>query len=608
MADRTRNDFPSTSPNGFYFGPNGQAFPLETGGVPSGFYFNPQTGRIEPLSTGGMGGSTQQSNPFTTAPTQAQVNANPSQYAGTSFDPSRYLTYPGSLYGNGTGNGNPNTGMFASQGGGRGNYPQEPGQVGDTYAGPRPDPTKTYGNGYWNAQNDPQGFNHNIYAPFLSQNTDISTPQGQLANILSQMLTSGEGPMRQAQQWLQQNVRPGATSMNPGADGSAIMRSWGQLNGSSPNGNATPGVPNLGNGINPLTGGTPPPANTQQQTPPPSGTQTPPPTPTLTQGQASANGVFPTPSGITVNNGQNIGTPPGPVNTGQGRFDSYNSGLDALTRAILGLPASSQITDAQRRQARLPSRAELQMNQQYWQQNPSTSLDSSMFGGNVPTLNDTNFNAGTDIGYLPTGAAPQNFTYQWMDPDAAGANPGNWGLNFGGSINDYAGYQNLLSSVVNNSAYGNKGLNFGKYNDMFYNQNGGLNTQGLSQNDFQRLMSMANSPFFGTPLGGGSALGNYIQSQGSGAVNAALGQKNASGSTAFDPGVDGTGMSASQLAPVNRDFTTYPGSGVAGGNNSLTMNANSQPPPTPTPTTTTTTTGDGRPPKFNDSAYYPSTL
>jgi len=142
-----------------------------------------------------MGGCTQQSNPFTAAPTQSQVNAAPSQFAGTSFDPARYLTYPGSLYGNGTGNGNPNTGMFSQQGGARVGSGVGDGNGGDSYAGPRPDPTKTYGSGYWNAQNDPQGFNHNIYANFLSQNTDINTPQGRLANIISQMLTSGEGPM-----------------------------------------------------------------------------------------------------------------------------------------------------------------------------------------------------------------------------------------------------------------------------------------------------------------------------------------------------------------------------------------------------------------------------
>ena len=630
----------------WYIGPNGQL--MSSGGIP--------------LSTGSTPGSIP---PGFSAPTQSQVNDKPSQFTGSSFDPARYLTYPGSLYGNGTGNGNPNTGMFAQQGGARMGYPPEPGQVGDTYAGPRPDPTKTYGNGYWNAQNDPQGFNHNIYAPFLSQNTDINTPVGRLANVLSQMLTSGEGPMRQAQQWLQQNVRPGATTMNPGADGSAIMRAWGQLNnGISVNGNATAGVGGRGNGIDPLTGG---PVVT---------------TPRTTSGESSTTGTFPAPPGLTVNsgggegggnqgpqyrilqmpNGQQYryrltgnqaiddreiarlqaswatgtqGGGDGGTGTqggGTNRFDSYNNGLDALTRAILKLGPNTPITDALRRQARLPSRTELQMNQQFWQQNPSTSLDSSMFGGRVPTLNDTNFNAGTDIGYLPTGAAPQNFTYQWMDPDAAGANPGNWGLKFGGKINNYNDYQDMLSSVVNNSAYGNKAFDFGNYNDLFYNQ-GRLNTQGLNQNDFNRLLSMANSPFFGTPLGGGSALGNYIQSQGPGAIAAAGGTSstnfpgytsNKSGqgfasnyvdpyanqnlvSHAYDPGVDGTGMSPSQIAPITRDYVRYPGSGVEGGNNSLTSSTTTSNPATNTPVTLPPT-GDGRPPKFNDSAYYNSTL
>jgi len=631
---------PITSPDtsGTYTGSNGQQLPLSTGNplgsIPAGF----------------------------NAPTQAQVNANPGNFAGSSFDPSKYLTYPGSLYGNGTGNGNPNTGMFASQGGARMGYPPEPGQVGDTYAGPRPDPTKTYGNGYWNAQNDPQGFNHNIYAPFLSQNTDINTPQGRLANIISQMLTSGEGPMRQAQQWLQQNVRPGATSMNPGADGSAIMRAWGQLNnGISANGNATPGVPNLGNGINGGsgggTGGKSGPSNIDHT--PPSGfndtygqkgiSQEPPPDNSQYRILQMPNGQqyrYRLTGNQTIDDreiarlqaswaagtqgGGDGGT--GTQGGGTNRFDSYNNGLDALTRAILKLDPNTPITDALRRQARLPSRTELQMNQQFWQQNPSTSLDSSMFGGNIPTLNDTNFNPYSDVGYLPTGAAPQNFTYQWYDPDRAGANPGNWNLKFGGKINNWQDYQNLLSGVVNNSAYGNKGLDFGNYNDLFYNQSG-LNTQGLNQNDFNRLLAMANSPFFGTPLGGGSALGNYIQSQGPGAVAAAGGtsstnfpgysaNKSGQGSAAnyvdpyanqnlvshaYDPGVDGSGMSPSQIAPITRDYVRYPGSGVEGGNNSLTSSTNTPNPATNTPVTLPPT-GDGRPPKFNDSAYYNSTL
>lgn len=611
---------PITSPDtsGTYTGPNGQQLPLSTGNplgsIPAGF----------------------------NAPTQAQVSANPGNFAGSSFDPSKYLTYPGSMYGNGTGNGNPNTGMFAQQGGARMGNPPEPGQVGDTYAGPRPDPTRTYGNGYWNAQNDPQGFNHNIYANFLSQNTNINTPVGRLANVLSQMLTSGEGPMRQAQQWLAQNVLPGSTTMKPGADGSAIMRAWGQLNnGISANGNATAGVGGLGNGINPLTGG---PVVTPPRT---------------TSGESSTTGTFPAPPGLTVNSGggegggnqgpqyrilqmpngqqyryrltgnQTIddreiarlqaswatgtqGGGDGGTGTqgggGVNRLEAYNNGLDALTRLQLGIQnPNTPVTDAMRRQARLPSRTELQMNQQFYQQNPGGGANAASFGGAIPTLNDTNFNAGADIGYLPTGNAPTNFSYEWLDPDgSAGLNVGNWGLKYGGKINNYDEYQNLLNNFVNNSAYGNKGWDFGNYNNLFFNQQG-LNTQGLNQSDFNRLLSMANSPFFGTPLGGGSALGNYIQSQGTGAVNAALGQPNASGRHDYDPGVDGTGMSPSQIAPITRDYVRYPGSGVAGGNNSLTSSTTTPNPATNTPVTLPPT-GDGRPPKFNDSAYYNSTL
>lgn len=51
------------------------------------------------------------------APTQSAVNANPSGFAGTSFDPARALTFPGSPYGPGTGN----------VGGGGGQNMQRPG-------------------------------------------------------------------------------------------------------------------------------------------------------------------------------------------------------------------------------------------------------------------------------------------------------------------------------------------------------------------------------------------------------------------------------------------------------------------------------------------------
>jgi len=51
------------------------------------------------------------------APTQQQVNNNPGIYAGTSFDPARALTFPGSPYGPGTGN----------VGGGGGQNMQRPG-------------------------------------------------------------------------------------------------------------------------------------------------------------------------------------------------------------------------------------------------------------------------------------------------------------------------------------------------------------------------------------------------------------------------------------------------------------------------------------------------
>jgi hypothetical protein len=235
------------------------------------------------------------------------------------------------------------------------------------------------------------------------------------------------------------------------------------------------------------------------------------------------------------------------------------------------------------------------MNQQFRQQNPNWAADSSgFFNGQVPT----------DSPFLPTGAAPSGFKWRWYDPDGAGINPGNFALSLTTAPTDYASYTNLFNTAMD-PTYGNKLLDFtlggGRYSGMFGGQG------PLNQSDFQRLMSQAQSPFYGTPLGGGSALGNYIQSQGTGAVNAALGQPNASGRHDYDPGIDGTGMSASQLAPVTRDFVKYPGSGVAGGNNSLTSSTTTSG-PDPNAKVTLPPTGDNRPPKFNDSAYYPSTL
>lgn len=151
------------------------------------------------------------------APTQASVNANPSAYAGTSFDPARYLTYAGSPYGPGL-SGNASTGASGS------GTPPSPQSLATTLS-------------------DPTGQNHNIYANFLAA-------QSPVAQILAQMLTAGEAPMRQAQQWLAANVRPDATTANPGADFTSLGQFWSGLNNSiSANGNATPGVPNLGNGI-----------------------------------------------------------------------------------------------------------------------------------------------------------------------------------------------------------------------------------------------------------------------------------------------------------------------------------------------------------------------
>lgn len=148
------------------------------------------------------------------APTQQQVNNNPSAYAGTSFDPARYLTYPGSPYGPGN--------YVASTGGSTG--------------APSPQSLAT-------TQSDPTGQNHNIYANFLAA-------QSPAALVLSQMLTAGEAPMRQAQQWLAANVRPDANTANPGADFGSLGQYWSGFNNSiSGNGTATPGVPNLGNGI-----------------------------------------------------------------------------------------------------------------------------------------------------------------------------------------------------------------------------------------------------------------------------------------------------------------------------------------------------------------------
>ncbi len=113
-------------PNGYYIGPSGDLLPLSTGNsVPSGFYLGPN-GQQLPLSTG---------SPIPPAPTQSMVNANPSQFAGTSFDPSRYLTYPGSPYGNGTGNGNNNGNPFSGASAGRAPFVPDTGNGGAPFAG-----------------------------------------------------------------------------------------------------------------------------------------------------------------------------------------------------------------------------------------------------------------------------------------------------------------------------------------------------------------------------------------------------------------------------------------------------------------------------------------
>lgn len=467
-------------PNGYYIGPSGDLLPLSTGNsVPSGFYLGPN-GQQLPLSTG---------SPIPPAPTQSMVNANPSQFAGTSFDPSRYLTYPGSPYGNGTGNGNNNGNPFSGASAGRAPFVPDTGNGGAPFAG---NPTAGFGgpNGGFDPRLDPGGVNHNIYANFLRA-------QSPVALVLAQMLTAGVGPMQAAQQWLAANVAPDATTANPGANGDDIMRSWGALNANiAPNGNATPGVPGLGNGID--ANGLPPPATL----PPPGGT--PPPG----AGTPPPGGGSPTP-------GNNAFEFSNDLKSHMAQIDSY----------IRSAGFTGAITDDVRRAYHYPTQAELQMNQQFRQSNPNWTPDAGQFIGGVPQ----------NAPYLPTGAAPSGFQYKWYDPDNAGPAPPNYYLVANSVPQTYADFQRMMQTV-NDPAYGNKGFGFGdtplgalfqqsapgstsgaRYNSPIGNEqqyNWWLNNQGY--NDPFRSSNLSqttgvNGYGFPTNYTGPTALQNYLR-------------------------------------------------------------------------------------------------
>lgn len=436
----------------------------------------------------------------------------------------------------------------------------------------------------FNVNNDPLGVNHNIFSNFLTND------RGPNSLAIAQAQLSGSQASAAAREWLRQFVNPNSATAKPGATN---FDEWYRnfINTNFPRGNATPGA-NTRNGFgspNTITqgNGTPPPT-IPPITPPGSQQVTP-------QGTQSTNGIFPAPTGTTVNStiqgtSNNYDTPETIAakqalaqrnQQQQSGMDSYNNALDLVVRLSLGLPEGTQVTDAQRRQFRLPSRTELQMNQQHRQQNPKFAPDASMFvGGQVPN----------GAAYLPTGAAPNGFKYNWFDPDGAGQLPGNYQLVAQNpQIHNYQDYQNLFN-IFSDPTYGNKQFDFGKFGGLFTGANNNYLTSPLGQNDFQRLLSQAQSPFYGTPLGGGNALGNYIASQGSGATNAALGQTSTSAyglpTTAFDPGVDGSGLSPSQIAPINRNFTQYPLTGTQSGDADQTARGNTS----LTSTTNTTTT------------------
>lgn len=389
-------------PNGYYVGPSGDLLPLSAGSsVPNGFYLGPN-GQQLPLSTG---------SPIPPAPTQSQINANPSQFSGTSFDPSRYLTFPGSPYGNGTGNGNNNGNPFSGATSGRAPFVPDTGNGGAPFAG---NPNAGYNGptGVFDPRLDPTGVNHNIFANFLRA-------QSPVALVLAQMLTAGEGPMRQAQQWLAANVAPEATTANPNANSDDLMRAWGSLNASiAPNGNATPGVPGLGNGIG--ANGLPPPPATL----PPPGTPTP-------------GGNTPPPGGGTQT------PPPFQLNSD---LTGYLAQIDNYIRSA---GYAGEITDDVRRSYHYPTQAELQMNQQYRQANPNSTLDAGQFLGGIPT----------NAPYQPTNAAPAGFQYKWYDPDNAGPAPPNYYLVSNSVPKTYAEFQQM-QQTLNDPRYGNKGFGF----------------------------------------------------------------------------------------------------------------------------------------------------
>lgn len=217
-------------------------------GLGGGPMFANGIGGRTPYFTGGqspptVGGSapTGGGAPMNPAPTYQQVMGNPTAYAGTSFDPARYLTYPGSPYG-------------------PGNADQQPPMT-NTGNGSIPG----YGLNYWNVQNDPTGQNHNVYANYLS---NVNDP---IAQSVGQALTSNSTLREAALNWLRANVQPGASTANPNAtDFRTFYRAT--LNNQFPNGTGTSGA-NTSNGVPTLFGGTTP--TTPTTTTPTTGTEIP---------------------------------------------------------------------------------------------------------------------------------------------------------------------------------------------------------------------------------------------------------------------------------------------------------------------------------------------
>lgn len=396
---------------------------------------------------------------------------------------------------------------FLPQGGGVGM--DDSGNSGIPFQG---DPTAGFtgsagGLANFNPRADPTGVNHNIYANFLAA-------QSPIALVLSQMLTAGEAPMRLAQQWLAQNVRPDATTANPGADTSAINRYWVDFNNSiSRNGNATVGVNTLGNGVDTPTTTTTT-GNGITYGPPSSGPNT---TPNgLITGTAS--------SGQFGFNKGNI-TPYTPAATSR-LNSSMQAYLNQIDAGLRSLGVTGTITDDIRRQYHYPTSAELQMNQDFRANNQGWTPNANQFIGDIASY--------SNLPYMPTGGAPQGFQYQWVDPDGAGPLAGNYALRLQTPPQGFNDFQGLYNTM-NNAAYGNKFFDMGALNSVF-----AQNAPGTTGPRFQTDINNPNAYFSyatNTAPGAlwthgptGSALGNFIRSLGPDAVDAAVHGR------AYDPG------------------------------------------------------------------------